>query len=273
VAWAGKYDDLRETTVRVEVGDGCGTGVLVTRTTETGDTRTFVWTAGHVAQCLRDSDGFKNPKIYREFRENGHIIGTAVIEARVVAYSDPEYGIDVALLEVLQDNWLPVGGAKFYLDEAIPEVGEPLVHVGCVLGLYDATSEGIVSQTDVVLEDVPSGNKFDQTTVMGYPGSSGGGVYLQSTHECIGLLTRGSGPGINFIVPMRLISEWANKMGVSWAIDPDVDMPSLEERISLPLEDGTSPENIFDGDDEDNGSEEPATGFDEEVIPYIRQLA
>jgi len=235
-ALAGKYDDLLSVSVRVEIGRGCGTGVLVTRA-DGERTRTFVWTAGHVVESLRHDGKFDNSIIYFEYRDKGRLIGSGRIEAKVIAYSAPDSGEDLALLEILQDNWAPViRSAKFYLKDEIPEIGVKLVHVGCTMGLYDSLSFGVLSQTE---RDI-MGKVFDQTSCMGYPGSSGGGVYLDETHECIGLLTRGVGPGLNFIIPMRRIIPWAKKMGVLWALDLSVSMPNEEARAKLPVDDGTA---------------------------------
>jgi hypothetical protein len=231
------YAKLQGTSVLVNVGDGCGTGVLVTK--QVGEvTRSYVWTAGHVVVCLRQPDGtFKNPLIVHESREKGKLTGKAQVEAKVIAYSDADNGEDLALLEVLEDNFRPLAvSATFDLEADILPVGTELIHVGCTLGLYNSVSTGIISQTDRDL--LRKGKMFDQTTCMGYPGSSGGGVFT-ANGTYIGMLTRGAGPGLNFIVPMRRIVPWAKQMGVYWALDPDLDVPSEEERISLPLTDGT----------------------------------
>ena len=94
-----------------------------------------------------------------------------------------------------------------------------------------------MSQTDRNL--LENGKRFDQTTVMGYPGSSGGGVYLASSGECIGLLVRGAGPGLNFIVSVRRMLPWARRMGIEWALDPNCPMPSHVVRDATPLTDGS----------------------------------
>ena len=65
---------------------------------------------------------------------------------------------------------------------------------------------------------------FDQTSCMGYPGSSGGGVYLRDG-KCIGLLTRGAGPGLNFIVPTRRIVKWAKLVKIEWAVNQSIKVP------------------------------------------------
>ncbi len=230
------YQRLQDLTVRVDIGHGCGTGVLVTR--QVGDVRrTFVWTAGHVVKSLRREDGtFSNPSIYQEWRKNGEFKCSTHIEAKVIAYSDPDAGDDLALLEVLQDNFAPADVSATFCTCTLP-IGTPLVHVGCTLGLYDSTSLGIVSQTDRDL--LGTGKRFDQTSCMGYPGSSGGGVYLRDG-RCMGLLVRGCGAGLNFVVPARRMVEWAKKMHVEWALNPAVPVPMhWNMREPCQLTDGT----------------------------------
>ena len=144
---AKPYPDLQAVSVRVDVGDGCGTGVLVTRQLG-GVTHTFVWTAGHVVQGLRRIDGtFEKTTIYQERRKQGKYLEMVKTQAKVIAYSDPDRGDDLALLEILKDNFCNVS-ATFILDNDALPVGTELIHVGCTLGLYNSTSLGIISQTD-----------------------------------------------------------------------------------------------------------------------------
>ena len=237
---APPFPQLQAVSVKVDLGYGCGTGVLVTR--QIGPvTRTFVWTAGHVVMSLRNDDGtFRNVKITQEQRVNGKYQKTISTDAKVIAYSDPEAGDDLALLEILKDNFAPLDvSADFVLGDAAPAIGTELVHVGCTLGLYDSTSRGIISQTDRnILE---TGKMFDQTSCMGYPGSSGGGVYLARGGKCVGLLVRGAGAGLNFIVPSRRMLVWAKKMNVEWALNRDCAVPTHVVRDTNPLTDGTEP--------------------------------
>jgi hypothetical protein len=95
---------------------------------------------------------------------------------------------------------------------------------------------------------------FDQTSTMAYPGSSGGGMYLENG-TYTGMLTRGGGAGLNFIVPIRRILPWAKQMGVEWALNPKVKVtpvpnltdgtekspePDIMERIRAAIEDEIS---------------------------------
>jgi S1-C subfamily serine protease len=241
---APDYQALQTVSVRVDVGQGCGSGVLVTR--QVGDvTRTYVWTAGHVAEVLRKMDGtFGQATIYQEIRENGKLIGKRRSAANVVSYSDPDSGEDLALLEINRDNFVALSvSATFDLSDTIQPVGTPLIHCGSTLGLYNSISLGIMSQTDRDL--LRTGRTFDQTSVMAYPGSSGGGVYTQDG-KCIGLLVRGVGAGLNFIVPARRIVPWAKKMKVEWAVNPAIKVPTRVVRVETPLDDGTACNPVLD---------------------------
>jgi len=216
------YAGMQAVCVRIDVGYGNGSGVLVTR--RVGDAnRAFVWTAGHVAAELRNPDGtFRNAIIFQEQRENGRLVGTTKAIAKVIAYSDADVGDDLALLEIQEDN--PTTGSTIFdlRDDYLP-VGTELVHVGCTLGLYNSVSLGIISQTDRDLLGI--GMTFDQTSCAGYPGSSGGGVFLAKSGECVGLLVRGAGPGLNFIVPVRRMLVWAKQEGIEWALNPSIPVP------------------------------------------------
>lgn len=212
--------DLQAVSVLVKVRGGSGSGTLVTR--QVGDvTRTFVWTAGHVVREEMQKDKtFSNVLICQEYRNKGKSIGKSEVQAKVIAYSDPEEGEDLALLEILQDNFRPLAvSAKFDLTADLQEIGTKLVHVGCTQGLYNSVSYGVISQTDIDL--LKTGKMFEQTSTMAYPGSSGGGMYLEDG-TYIGMLTRGGGAGLNFIVPMRRILPWAKSMKCEWALDPKV---------------------------------------------------
>jgi len=50
------------------------------------------------------------------------------------------------------------------------------------------------------------------------------------------MLVRGAGETFNLIVPIRRINKWAKSENILWALDPNVDAPSLEEINKLPKE-------------------------------------
>ena len=109
----------------------------------------------------------------------------------------------------------------------------------------NSMTRGIMSKVGRVLDLGSSGGAvFDQTTVTAFPGSSGGGVYLSDrsddhSGEYVGMLVRGAGEGFNFIVPVRRMNEWANKVKVGWALDDSIAAPSIEELLDQPIEDAS----------------------------------
>ena len=232
-----------------------GSGVLITR--KIGDeTITFVWTCAHVVDNLRNvrtviEDGsnkklveFDDVQIIKELVADGRRVGEVKMDATVVKYSDADDGEDLALLMVRARDY-GKASAKFYLNDKEPiiPIGTQLYHVGSLLGQMGANSmtSGIISQVGRIHGKV----EFDQTTVTAFPGSSGGGVYLQNG-EYVGMIVRGAGEGFNLMVPVRRMIRWAKKHDIMWAINPEIDMPSLDEIADLPVESAANKEDEKD---------------------------
>jgi hypothetical protein len=95
----------------------------------------------------------------------------------------------------------------------------------------NSMTTGIISQVGRVEDKV----EFDQTTVTAFPGSSGGGVYLEDG-SYVGMIARGAGEGFNLMIPIRRVQDWANNNKILWAIDPKAKMPTLKEIESLSVE-------------------------------------
>ena len=223
-----------------------GSGVLITRQIE-GESVTFVWTAAHVVDNLRNvrtvvnESGtsvkiveFDDAQIVKELVEGGRRVGEMKMDAKVIKYSGHEHGHDLALLMVRAKNY-GKSGAKFLVtgDDEIVPIGTQLFHVGSLLGQMGANSmtSGIVSQVGRVEGKV----EFDQTTVTAFPGSSGGGVYLTNGNY-VGMLVRGAGENFNLIVPIRRMKKWATENSLMWALDPKAKMPTFEAIENTPVE-------------------------------------
>ncbi len=229
-----------------------GSGVVFTRKDGT-DSTSYIWTAGHVVDNLKSQrtviingspkivTEFKDAQVVAEFQEDGRKVGETTVDAKVIRYSDPETGRDLALLQVRKKNFATVeNSAVFYSDAVMPPVGTKLYHVGSLLGQFGSNSltQGTISQTGRVLQlSAASGVVFDQTSVTAFPGSSGGGVFLEKNGEYIGMLVRGAGEQFNFIVPIREMRVWARESKVEWAINQSVALPSAEVLKAMPIED------------------------------------
>ncbi len=239
---------LQQVSVTVHAGRAQGSGVLITR-----DNVNYVLTAGHVVDGLRtvmsfsdnESGGtkkfakFSAVKVVKELYQDGRSVGTSSVEGEVIAYSSAEWGHDLALIKLRTK--IADASAQFYLGEAIPANGTKLAHVGSLLGQDGSNSytTGVYAQQGRVLFD----HVFDQTTCSAFPGSSGGGVYLEATGEYIGCLVRGAGETFNLIVPVRRIKEWASAHKVEFILDPakPVDLKAVKLELLEPASDSAEP--------------------------------
>lgn len=235
---------LLDISVTIQTGHGQGSGVMFTR----GDT-TYVWTAAHVVESLRSTRSvivngspktvveFKDANIVQEFKDSGRTIGDSRMFAKVIKYSDSTTGEDLALLQIRKSNFTTVS-TKFYSGD-IPKIGTPLYHVGSLMGQVGANSltSGVLSQIGRVLALSADGTVFDQTTATAFPGSSGGGMFLQADGTYVGMLVRGAGEGFNFIVPVRRMRDWAKTAKIEWAMDQAVVMPTADELKKMVVED------------------------------------
>ena len=233
---------LQDISVTIKAGNSEGSGVAFTR-----DGVTFIWTAAHVVDGLRQTREvvdpktgtkktiveFGDPKIVKTLIENGRTVGRIEIDTEVIRYSNFVHGHDLALLKVRKKGFI-TASTTFYKEKEIPKLGTRLYHVGSLLGQQGSNSmtAGIMSQHGRLI----SKNEYDQTTVTAFPGSSGGGVYL-TNGQYIGMLVRGAGEGFNLIVPVRRMKIWAKQAQIEWAMDSTVDLPTTTELEKLPVED------------------------------------
>ena len=113
-------DYLQQISVTVKSGDSQGSGTIITRKMG-DDTVSFIWTAGHVVDNLkvvrkvltanggeRNLIEFKDAEIVQEFQQNGRRVGETKLDAKVIKFSDANYGDDLALLMVRRLNAYPL---------------------------------------------------------------------------------------------------------------------------------------------------------------------
>lgn len=269
-------DYLQEISVTIraqsEYSKSEGSGVLISR--KIGDENvTFVWTCGHVVDNMRKVRSvirggspkklveFGDVQIIKELVEEGRRVGEIKMDASVVKYSDADDGEDLALLMVRAKDYAK-DSANFHITKAnhgIVPIGTELFHVGSLLGQRGSNSmtAGIVSQVGRILGKV----EYDQTTVTAFPGSSGGGVYLQNG-KYVGMIVRGAGEGFNLMVPVRRMERWATEHDILWALNPALEAPSMKEIKALPVE--TTGEEVKDEDEEKS--------FKDKQFPYMIRI-
>lgn len=217
---------LVDQTVLVQNEDGCGSGVLFTK----GDV-SFVWTAAHVMRKDPPAAGIamlglinpadlpppvvlKEATVTQRLYRNGEVIGEHKAVAELIAYT-AEY--DLALLEIKQRSFTKAS-ATFYDESTVPGLGTPVYHVGNYhCDALFSLAEGIISQH--------LGQK-DQTSALIFPGSSGGGVFLKSDGQYIGMVQSFKHPNVSYFCPIRHMREWARSAGVEWAMTRSLPTPA-----------------------------------------------
>lgn len=184
--------------------------------------RTYVLTAAHVVEQAKetiediDDEGKSIKRIkYRdvwvviERVKNGRKTGEVRLLAKVrfATKTEEEGGNDVAVLEVYEGDLLPFSAVPL-ADESALWVGQTVWHVGSLQGEFvNSLTRGNIAAIGRLYED----KVFHQITAPGQPGSSGGGVFVETENGVyyFGMLTRGlyGSDTVNFVVPISRIKE------------------------------------------------------------------
>lgn len=234
---------LQDIAVTIRAATSEGSGAI----RQTKDGQVWIWTCGHVVRSLRKEREspdhktiieFDDAKVVQVQTEDGRKVGESNFDAEVIRYSDGDHGADLALLRLRTKKFKPAASVKFYMDKTIPAVGAELLHCGSLLGTLGSNSitNGIVSQRGRVLNGVI----YDQTNCATFPGSSGGIVSLKKDGRYIGMLVRGAGESFGLYIPIRRMREWAKKVGVEFAIDDSLPVPTNELLKKKPIDDSVT---------------------------------
>jgi len=237
---------LQTVSVTLKSSTAQGSGTLIVVPID-GKPVTFCWTAAHVVNSLRQvkeivaPDGstkkvvtFADAQVVQELIEDGRRVGEVKMDARIVVFSEKE---DLCLLRVRKKGFA-VASAVFYEGAEIPKVGSGIFHCGSPggqeVGAASVTS-GIVSQVGRTFSEYTG--EFDQVDCAAMPGSSGGAVHLKDGRY-IGMITLGirGGDSFHYMVPIRRVRAWADKMKVDWALGAGKP-PTTAELDALPVED------------------------------------
>lgn len=200
---------LQQQSVSVRGPGGDGSGIIAHRVG-----RTFVWTAGHLFDAGVQAG---DPATVQLADGSEH-------EARLLSWSEPFHGYDLAVLELIEPL-TDRPGVRFAEEDA--DVGDSLWHIGLLGGTFgyhgpQSLTEGVVSHLH---RETVGGFHYHQCSCEIQHGSSGGGVFLQRTGECVGLITQIHGDGFSLYVPVSHMHDWAQQVGLDWTIDPSRPVP------------------------------------------------
>jgi S1-C subfamily serine protease len=180
---------------------GNGSGTIIHRFGHT-----YVLTAWHVLRCTINQRTNMDEKVYV-----GVYQGTNVWRGRVINWNEKH---DLALLR-LEDVGLVGKSAEFFNPAYLPPIGARVLHAGNLFGSHpNSFSDGVIANLYVRSSLTPH-TYFDQTTLTVYGGSSGGGAFT-SDGRYLGMVTQMAAPGLNLIVPVRRMWEWADEDDLLW---------------------------------------------------------
>jgi len=179
--------------------------------------RTYVLTAAHVIeelkQVIEDDEDEKGKRVFwrdawvvLERVKDGRKTGELRLLAKVVfaTKSEEDGGDDVAVLEVYEGDLFPYSAVPLPKGRSV-WVGQECWHVGSLYGEFvNSVSRGIIAAVGRLLH----GKTFYQTSTTAAPGSSGGGVFVVEDDGqlyWVGMLTRGAGQTVNFVVPIERV--------------------------------------------------------------------
>jgi len=171
---------------------------------------------------------YTNLTVSQDVVINGKFAYTTNLSATLIKCSPDDEGNDLAVLRV-NGKFFNNNKVEFDLSGRIPKLGEPLYAFAFPYGEPMFTT-GMFSYVGRVYDDYV----YDQSSLIVYPGSSGGGVFNEN-QKCVGLVMRMRGAGLNYIAPIRRMQEWAKEEGIEWALNSSKPMPSAEELKKIPL--------------------------------------
>jgi len=185
------YEDLLYPSVRITTSDGVGSGVIInlevrSEKLEVGTKSNFQPLTSNLVYVLTAAHVVGNDVLVSVELFNS----TESLPAFVVA---TDTGKDLALLQIptsnfkhLTSNFKP---ARLAPRDYVPYIFTPVWVIGCSLGYAPRPSEGIITAVGGQKTEnrVQILSDFWETNAPIWPGNSGGGVFLKSTHELIGI--------------------------------------------------------------------------------------
>ena len=224
-----------QSSVTIESDNGSGSGVVFLN-----KNKAFVWTCAHVVSgevIPQVQFDYKNRSITTNvevgwlkikaklFNDVLDECGFVSIWAKPIRYSEKD---DLALLE-LSDYRIWKNSVEFPQNHKyIPVLGSRIFHIGSMKGFrgFGGTSDGIYGIPGIGLDK--DGVIYDKISLNFNFGSSGGGVFESSDAKCIGLIARTHDQTMHqgYIVPVRRMWNFAERLDCTWALDNSITIPS-----------------------------------------------
>lgn len=260
------HNDVLKACVRVRSKRAGGSGTVIWSQAKDGNWATYILTNHHVVEdsirvvekwdpvlqrnAKRDERDLVEVHFFN-YRWASRAVGANAIEAEIVAYDKDE---DLALLKLRGTDKVPTV-AKMYPKGAEDKlrVGETIYTVGCGLGEPPVVTDGFIS----VFGREIDGKEYWLCTAPAIYGNSGGGTFLDSTGEFIGVPSRMAVTGIlgqtavthlMYIGPITRVYDFLDKQMFRFVYDPSHTEES-EELERTKTREGDKKRRAVEGDD------------------------
>ena len=241
-SFAGEIEDLHQKvlypTVRVRAEEAGGSGVIFASIKNQDRYETYILTNHHVIEgAIKISEEWsplERKEIKKETRATVEVeifkymhmsqaTGTLLIQADIMEWNKQH---DLAILKLRSDE--RIEPAKLYPNgkENDLRIFMPVYVCGAGLGRPPFPTSGEISSLTDEIDNLP----FWMLNAPAVFGNSGGGAFLASTKEFIGVPSRGAVTFIgwspnavyhmNYIIPITRIYKWLDETGWTCLVDP-----------------------------------------------------
>ena len=225
--------DLLAPTIQLNGDDTVGSGTLIysRKNPKTKSYDTYALTSYHVIRnILADTPRAKREGLAITLYLPG---GKKEVRGDMVAH---QARIDAALVKLrTKDRFTNIARVSDKQTAENLKVWDAIYTVGCPLGNDPIPTQGEVSS----LHNELNGANYWMINAPTYFGNSGGGVYVASSRELVGVFskiyTHGRGnpvviPHMGLLTPMPLIREWLGKSGMSFVLETESRTPTPEQK-------------------------------------------
>ena len=224
--------DLVEPIIRIKGKNWFGSGVLVyTKQNEQGTWDSIVLTNNHCVEIAPGDYGVEYIEIFR----NGSSVkvpGVVLQQSPNNKFGDtldnpiitaPPDGQDLALV-LINTDFAPSVAHMPSKDLSL-KLFQRVRVVGCSLGGQPRMTDGEITILD---------KEYTSANALFAPGNSGGSIYLDSTHELIGITNAGiqGYPWMGMVRPIKDIYTWLDKVGYSFIYDQQKNNKQIEKDLN-----------------------------------------
>lgn len=224
--------DILRPVFQVSGEDAVGSAVLVHRGEDEKGSYYLALSCYHVLRDIVANDEGIDPhevefdNIFDQMGEEEVIVRGVMIAEKIDA--------DLALLRLDTDLDLgPVARIAPLVREQLVDAFTPVYTVGCPLGTNAQATRGEVTRNDWEVSDQP----YWMVSSPAYFGNSGGGVFLEETHELVGIFSKIYTHGnyrpqvvthMGLAVPLSTIHAWLETIGYGAILPQAPVLPALE---------------------------------------------